>query len=250
MKIEHRWVVMPVFNGRAMVEKAVKSIREQDIPTRLFIINNASTDGAAQFLSTLPSDVATVVHYVPQKGVSYAWNRALEYVFNVQKQPFALVVNSDVVLRPDAYRRLIEDGGEFVTCVGNGDAKCVEPPFDPPDPGRKRSHPDFSNYLIRRSVWDRIGKFDERFFNYCGDGNFHIRMHQAGIKAYCIDLPFYHVASGTTKVADEMVRKKLALIADRDRQTFADLHGFKMGSEEYYAVFGGGRPDDPGAARD
>lgn len=257
------WVVMPVHAGTEMTRAAVESVLAQDIPTKLFIVNNGATDGVQNYLFSLPSRHATVIHYMPQKGVSYAWNRALEYCFGEGAEA-VLVVNNDIVLRPDSYRLLLEAGGEFVTCVGSSDPHCVDPittnitgtppqlvpVYAQPNPGANRPHPDFSAYLMRRSVWEGIGKFDESMVIYVQDGDYHLRMHRAGIYAYCIDLPFYHRASGTLK---ELIAPEQAVIlnqAERDRAAFEHKHGFRMGSDAYYEQFGGSRPDHPGAARD
>lgn len=103
-----------------------------------------------------------------------------------------------------------------------------------------RPHPDFSCFLIRRECWERVGQFDERINAYCGDGDYHLRMHRAGVHAYCLPIPFTHIASGTAKAASPELVVELAREADEDRATFKQKWGFTVGSEEYYACFGKG----------
>ena len=102
---------------------------------------------------------------------------------------------------------------------------------------RRRPHPDFSCFLMRQRVWQRVGGFDERIGAYTGDCDFHLRMHQAGVEAYSLSVPFEHVASGTLKNASDKLRDALASEADADRKVFRELHGCEAGSEEYNSRF-------------
>src|SRR3970282_2226206 len=101
-------------NGRAYVRSAIESLLAQTVPVRVIAVDNGSTDGAAQLLHTYRSDAVETVHYHPQVGVAHAWNRGLEHAWE-QGAEHALVINTDVVLRPDTYELLLADGGGFVT---------------------------------------------------------------------------------------------------------------------------------------
>jgi GT2 family glycosyltransferase len=149
------------------------------------------------------------------------------------------VVNNDVVLRPDTYRSLLEDGGDFVTAVSVDSMAGIEGEW------RKapRPHPDFSCFLIRKNVWDKVGGFDESMWLYASDGDYHLRMHKAGIEAYTIGGPFFHYASGTLKTASPGEKAAIERQADKDRYTFEKKWGVKVGTEDYYAIFGHGAPD-------
>src|SRR5262245_56626799 len=110
------YIVMPVYNNLALTREAIKSCREQDIgDVCILAVVDKGDDGTLPLLRSQP-DVLTIS--LAGCGVTKAWNVALSYVFDQQEQPYALVVNNDVRLRPDAYRLLVEDGGPFVTCVG------------------------------------------------------------------------------------------------------------------------------------
>lgn len=225
---------MPVYNCCALTRDAVASCLAQDIPggVRVLAVIDRGTDGVAQWLRTQHPRVQTVE--APGCGVSKAWNLALGHVFDGLGLPYALVVNSDVRLRPDTYRRLVDDGGQFVTCVGTSSGAKF--PGGEPS-GRRRPHPDFSCFLMRIETWRMVGNFDTKMRIYTGDGDMHLRMYKAGITAYCIDLPFYHYASGTLKQTDPDDRERILKIAGEDRAAFHRKHGFEMGSSEYYAQF-------------
>ena len=147
-----------------------------------------------------------------------------------------LVVNNDVLLRPDTYRLLLTHGGPFVTAVGNDDPECVkslDPPVVPP-----RKHPDFSCYLIRTDVWDKVGPYNEDYAGgYCEDAEYHIRMHKAGIDAICIDTPFYHLGAGTVKCSDQEEQGAIHAAAHANRVRFEKDYGVVVGTPEYYKLF-------------
>lgn len=227
------YIIMPIFEQLALTRDAVKSCLEQDIgDVRVLCVLDKATDGVGQYLRSLHPQVQVVA--MSGCGVSKAWNAALSHVIDFREADAALVVNSDVRLRPDAYRRLLSDGGLFVTCVGTSSGAKF--PGEEPS-GRKRPHPDFSCFLIRKECWQQVGQFDEAMRIYTSDGDYHLRMHKAGIEAYCLDLPFFHYASGTLKTVDEADRDRILAQATKDRQAFFDKWGFDMGSPNYYKQF-------------
>lgn len=229
------WIVMPIYNQLALTRDAIASCLAQDIAggVRILCVIDRGDDGVTQWLRTQGKSVQVVE--APGCGVSKAWNLALDHIFNTLGGEHALVVNSDVRLRPDTYRLLVGDGGGFVTCVGTSSGAKF--PGGIPS-GRTRPHPDFSCFLLRTETWRLVGRFDDKMRIYTSDGDYHLRMHHAGITAYCIDLPFYHFASGSLKQTDPDDRERILKIAQRDREVFRDKWGFEMGGTEYYAAFG------------
>lgn len=253
------WVICPVRNNLHLTKKAIETFRAQDIEggVSILVINNQSTDGTMDWLKT-QKDIS-VLHAYPAMSVAESWNAGLKSILDTGRQDYCLVVNNDVELRPDTYRRLVEDGGGFVTAVGVRDAKLIQPDslgFGPsdltvartpmyaaPDPAKKRPHPDFSCFLIRREVWEKVGQFDEGFkIAYAEDADYHVRMHKAGITAYCLDLPFLHHGAMTIKNSDPREIKKIQVQAEKNREYFKSKYGFVLASEEYYAFFGTSEP--------
>lgn len=236
------WIVCPVRDGLHYTKAAMKTFLAQDIgEVSVLFVDNASTDGTREWTWGLP-DRAHLFHFEGPLSVAASWNTALSFVFNWRREvpnSHALVVNNDVLLRPDTYRLLVEDGGLFVTAVGRNDPECVRE-LTPPRPDAKRPHPDFSCFLIRRECWERVGAFDERFESaYCEDSDYHVRMHRAGIQASCLDLPFYHAGAGTIKSAEPKEARRISEQADRNRALFKQIYGVGVGSPEYYRLFNG-----------
>lgn len=245
------WILCPVRNNLHLTKKAVKTFRAQDIGNvHILIIDNGSTDGTAEWLATQPDLFR--VRFDPPESVAGSWNFGLRWVWG-RGAEYCLVVNNDVELRSDTYRRLVGDGGEFVTAVGTRDAGKIKVVDDPEcdtflsmsDCATKRPHPDFSCYLIRREIYEKVGPFDENFkIAYYEDNCYHLRMHQAGITAYCIDLPFLHHGAQTIKNADPAEIRKVQAQAQRNKEYFKKKHGVEAGSAEYYALFGHSAPED------
>lgn len=221
-------VLMPCHNSFKLTKDAVTSILNQSVPVHLLVVDNDSEDETPIFMQAWGIQSYRVS---PQIGVTRAWNYGLRYFFDNGAE-HVLVTNNDVVLRPDTYRELLDDGGPFVTCVGVNSFEDSKKPFLK----TIRPHPDFSCFLIRRLVWNQVGPFDERMVLYASDADYHVRMFQAGIAAYTIGLPFYHVACGTMKGNPERAQA-ICDQADRDREFFFRKWGCKVGTPEYYQLF-------------
>lgn len=239
-------VIMLCHNALELTKKAVESVLQQDIRANLICVDNASTDGTAEWLEeklvlrrAWGGSISAISVWKTQRSVALAWNIQLDRIFRdgrpfITASDYALVVNNDVVLRSDTYRELLADGGPFVTGVGVGDMKQIEGPFiKSPSP-----HPDFSCFLIRREVWEKVGPFDENFKGaYCEDLDYHVRMQMAGIRAVNIAMPFYHHVSGTLKNASPEEAQRIQDQANKNREYFKQKWGVAVGSPEYYAKF-------------
>ena len=144
--------VMLTHNALPLTQAAVKSVLEQDTPVQLRVVDNGSTDGTWDWLQT---QSCMKWQFFPPLGVSAGWNFALTDVF--RHFDHAVVINNDVQLLPSTVRVLTADPGEFVTAVSVGDPAQLN--WD--GVIRKRPHPDFSCFMIRRSCWQKVGGFDE-----------------------------------------------------------------------------------------
>jgi len=202
------WVIIPCHNNSALLIEGLKSIIAQTIPVRILAINNGSADNVPFVLNGL-GDQHVVTNAYPQLGVAGAWNMGLNLIFKDYKAEKALIVNQDVVLRPDTYEVLNNEGEDFVTAVSTTDIRTLQLSNLSDLSQRERSqgrrpHPDFSCFLLSKRCYERVGPFDAEFYPaWFEDNDYHIRTARAGIEACCIDLPFYHYASGTMKNASE-----------------------------------------------
>lgn len=258
--MSNSWIVVVVRDNLDLLRNAVESFIRQDVGggVHVLCVDNGSGPDVVSWLRCHPDIVS--MHFNPQRSVSHAWNAALKYLFSLCGQRFVervLVANSDVVLRPDTWRLLEAEQADFVTGVGNADPKSIRAVrvgaaqiavggYPAPDPSARRPHPDFSCFMISRWCYAEVGEFDEQFLGaFCEDLDMHCRLHQAGIEAYAIDLPFLHVGGGsqTIKRATEDEQERISNRAAKNRELFKRKWGFEVpneqnGGREYYKFFG------------
>jgi hypothetical protein len=181
----------------------------------------------------------SVISLAAQASLSACWNMGLSTFFQIGRL-HVLVCNTDIELRPDAYRLLLAHGGPFVSCVSvdersrmgqAGDREAIESLGE-------RPHPDFSCFLIRPEVVERVGWFNEDYYPaFVEDCEYHVRMHRKGVPAVCIDVPFLHHGSSTIKNADSAERNKIARGAAQNRERFRREYRCLPGTSEYQELF-------------
>lgn len=230
-------VVIVSRNTLALTKNAVRSVFSQNVPVMLMAIDNASTDGTADWLKT---KTAATIFTGDQWSLARCWNLALRALWMCGFDR-ALVINSDVELRPDTVQMLTNHGGSFVTCVSVDDRERLGAAGDRDITALRdgeRPHPDFSCFLIRREVTDKGIWFNEDCYPaYVEDSFFHVAMHDAGIDAVCIDLPFYHEGAATLKQCSDGEAARIRRGADRNRELFRKRYGCLPGSDGYGRLF-------------
>ncbi|MGH9662732.1 MAG: glycosyltransferase family 2 protein [Bryobacteraceae bacterium] len=187
-------VVIPVFNGRPMLERLLDTLRAQTAPAaEILVVDNGSTDGAAQAAESWGARVVRLGH---NRGFAIAVNRGIAET----RAPLVALVNSDVELRPDWIERMTAamersdawfvtgklldasdpsrlDGAFDALCRGAcpwraGHARPDSPLFDLPRPIRFASA---TATLYRRALFDEVGRFDPAFESYLEDVDFSLR---------------------------------------------------------------------------
>lgn len=225
------WIITVCRNGADLTRRAVKSFLAQDIGNlEVLLIDNGTEDNTREIMRQYEN---VRIMRMQDASVAECWNAGLGWLFK-QGASWVLVCNNDVELRPDTFRILQVENAPFVTGIGVSERKQVH--LNPPT--SKRPHPDFSCFMIRADCWQTVGPFNEEYKGaYVEDLEFHVRMHKAGIHAYCIDLPFYHERSSTLKNSSEAERKRICEQAERNRELFKQKWGVAPGSPEYYELF-------------
>ncbi|RME45568.1 MAG: glycosyltransferase, partial [Chloroflexi bacterium] len=102
-------IIVPVYNSAQTLEPCLRSIAAQDYPRsrmEVLLIDNGSTDRSFDVFSRLQGELGLRMawHSIINQGKAWALNAGIHiaggrYVFNV---------DSDVVLAPDAVRRIVE----------------------------------------------------------------------------------------------------------------------------------------------
>jgi hypothetical protein len=208
-------VIVPVWNGRALVERLMSSLRAQThAAAEILIVDNGSEDGAPEAAEALG---ARVVHMGSNTGFARAVNRGIQEC----KTGWLAIVNSDVELASDWIERLLEaarqpgvwfaagkilDARDRDRIDGTYDALCRGGCAWRTGQGRKDG-PEFSRgceirfapgtaSLFRREIFSRAGLLDESFESYLEDVEFGLRcagLDYAG--RYVPEAVAYHVGS-------------------------------------------------------
>ncbi len=223
-------------NNLHLARQAVLSSQQQDIPCDILVVDNCSTDGTKQWL--VGQDVG-VISLAMQASLSACWNMGLATFFQLGRS-HVLVCNTDISLRSDAYRLLLAHGGPLVSCVSVDTVERMGTPGDREalESLGERPHPDFSSFLIRAEVIEKVGWFNEDYYPaFVEDCEMHVRMHRAGVPAVCIDVPFLHHGSATIKNADKAEAVSIARGAAANRERFRREYGCLPGTPEYQELF-------------
>src|SRR6266536_4253974 len=112
-------IILPCVVSPSMTRACMHSLLAQDIDNvRVLAIDNGSQDGVGSYLRTLPLRQVTLLTKHPRISLNKVWNECLRMAFDDVKLDYALIANNDTVLHPATYRLLRDDGGLFVTAVG------------------------------------------------------------------------------------------------------------------------------------
>lgn len=99
-------VITVTFNSRNEIEEFVRSVKNQNLDTQLWFIDNASTDGTPDILLRLAKDAAwiKVILNDTNIGLAAANNQPLESLSSA----YTAIVNPDVVLHPGTFQSLVD----------------------------------------------------------------------------------------------------------------------------------------------
>lgn len=228
-------VLMVARNNLHLTKLAVASVMNQDIEPVLLVVDNASTDGTARWLST--KSIATIT-YRDQRSLAACWNDGLRWLWSAGADR-VLVANNDVELLPCTLKGLRYVGSLFVTGVGvSSKDQLIAPDLSTEWAKSTRPHPDFSCFMIHPRVMYKVGPFNEDYYPaFVEDCEYHVRMHRAGIEAVCVNLPFYHAGSQTIKTASPQEQAIIRRGAGRNKELFRKEYGCYPGTSEYEDLF-------------
>jgi len=98
-------VILVNYNGRRFLEPCLESLINENrlIPLEIIFVDNASTDGSAEFVKRYFSDV-TVIRNKKNAGFSRANNRGFAY----SGADLILFLNTDTVVEPGALKKMVD----------------------------------------------------------------------------------------------------------------------------------------------
>jgi GT2 family glycosyltransferase/2-polyprenyl-3-methyl-5-hydroxy-6-metoxy-1,4-benzoquinol methylase len=220
-------------NSRDQALECLAHLQEPDVAS-VVVVDNASDDGTSHAVRTAHPDV-TVVALEKPVGMAAALNRGA----SLGRAPFVLYLNDDVFAAPGSVRillRTLQESDEAVAAGGrlvNEDLTTQDQyrPRNFPSPktvvarllGLERlwprnpwtgSHlrrpldehttvavdqPAGACILVRRSIAERIGGWDERYWFWYEDVDFCRRLAREGSLLYVPAAPFRHVGGATAR---------------------------------------------------
>jgi GT2 family glycosyltransferase len=160
-------------------------------------------------------------------GVGPSWN-LLAREFLLTEEDLLLICGDDVTLHSDTIEKLVQ-----VAHVSQAD-------FVIPDQSRATMPQAFSCFMVRKSLFEKVGYFDERFWPaYFEDNDFHRRMKIAGAVEAVAPCGYDHLNSGTLKAysKQELDQHHVRFRACRDY--YIEKWGGLPGEERFNEPFNG-----------
>jgi len=206
-------VVVLTYNGRRWVEACLDSVLKAGVDARaVFVVDNASADGTPDLVRTAFPGVRLIA---AQRNLGFAagCNVGIRAALEAGFDSVALL-NQDTRVAPDCFLRLDEaaqaesKAGIFAPLQFTYDGAGIDPSqrqgilagigdfLDDLWHGRlKSAYPADAVYggavLVHRSVFERIGLFDETFFLYGEDEDFCRRARRSAVPIWLV--PHAHV---------------------------------------------------------
>ena len=150
-----------------------------DIPVRLVVIDNSPT---GETWDVVPDD-AHVIDMPTNIGYTASVNLVIR---SMPHEPYWLIGNHDTVFAPGDLSRLIER-------TESGDVGWV-------------GVNDWSIFGLTAAAVERVGFWDEHFFNYCSDADYELRCDLAGVRREVIQGESTHAGSAVIKGYPEYAR--------------------------------------------
>ncbi|MDY0340250.1 MAG: glycosyltransferase family 2 protein, partial [Coriobacteriia bacterium] len=234
-------VVIPNWNGLVHLEECLATLREQTLrPTRVIIVDNASTDDSERFVRERFPEVEWV--QMPENGgFSYAVNEGIRRA----DTSYVALLNNDTAVEPEWLEQLagaLESRPDYAIAASRmvlyydrhlmnaaGDVYSIlraagrnrgifEPRSAFDEPCRVLGA-CAGAVLYRRTLFDDIGLFDEDFFLMSEDTDINIRALIAGKK--CIYVPTATVYHKMRATIDSEPSERMMLLGARNEAMVA-----------------------------
>jgi|LakMenE18May11ns_1017448.scaffolds.fasta_scaffold9625998_1 GT2 family glycosyltransferase len=152
-------ILIPTINRKDLLVQALDHYEKAYPSTRIIVVDS----GKQELGSSNPN--VTILGFPEPMGVARSWNCLIAYASYFGETNF-LILNDDVILQKDEdiIKKMLKKGNDntFQVC---------------------RSAYNWSSFVLRKSIYDSVGKFDEDFEKcYFEDNDYAYRMKLAGVK--------------------------------------------------------------------
>jgi glycosyltransferase involved in cell wall biosynthesis len=209
-------VITVVFNGAAHLARTIRAVAEQSYPNiEHIVVDGASTDGSVDIIR---ANDGTIAYWIsePDNGIYDAMNKGIGLVSDPES--YIIFANSDDRLHsPTAIADAIAAGnGEDLIygkmMLGDGKISAVVGHSVSSDDLARQTicHP---STFVRRSVFDRVGKFDTSY-RVAADYDHIVRCFQKPVTTRFVDVIVSDMSMGGMSEANfmESCRERKAVV--------------------------------------
>ena len=192
-------IIMPVYNEEASIKKAIKTVIDQTYKKfELIVIDDGSTDGTSNIVKTLQKLDERIIYLRNEenRGTTYSLNRGLrralgEYIARIDGDDWYHPRKLELQVKFLEGRSEYGIVGTFYILVDeSGRAVKVRLPVTHSEIMKRMAYRNafaHSSIMVRRSVLDMVGYYDERY-EYAQDYDLYFRILEVS-KGY--NLPSY-----------------------------------------------------------
>lgn len=167
------YIIVATLNGLPYTQRLIAALTQVAIPIRLVIVDNGSTDGTLDWLTSLRTKIddrevplvpmtIEVLANTQNLGVSTAWNQGIKFALANNAESI-LICGNDTIPMPGTIERLhdaLERGASFVTgtAVPYDEGEVVVALAQDHEP--LLDAPDFSFFMFSRHAVDVVAQWD------------------------------------------------------------------------------------------
>ena len=227
-------VVTPNYNGKKFLKNYFKSLNlDKEYIGEVIIVDNASGDGSVEYIKNTKFEYdVRIIENSENLGFAPAVNQAISKA----KNEYIFSLNNDTEIEKGTIKaliNLIESDEEIFSVQAKmlqyGDKNIIDDVGDDYNllgwtkkRGEGRSSAEYMEVseifsscagaaLYRKSLLDKYGAFDSKFFAYMEDVDLALRARINGYKnLYCPDALVYHIGSATSGSRYNEFKVKLA----------------------------------------
>jgi len=177
MKSEQVLAVIVSYNGVGKITRGIDALRNQ--VDHIHVVDNGSGPETLRLLDTIEGGNVTVERLSENRGVGYALNRGVHFAQELKYQ-WLLTMDQDSIVSEgfiEAYRVAVEHDPSRVCLtprLAKYDGLTVEPV----------GYAITSGNLVKMTLYEQIGAYDESFFIDGIDFDFCLRVRNAGYSIY------------------------------------------------------------------
>jgi len=215
-------VVIPNYNGINYIEACMDSLFNSSVPAEIIVVDNASSDGSRELLQEKYGNREQVHLRFLEENTGFC--HAVNVGITAAETDYVFLLNNDTVIGKDCIRELenqmalsqdifsvgskminmhfpdkIDDAGDFYSALGWAFARGKDKSAAAYNQEGRIFAACGGGALYRKSIFEKIGMFDEAHFAYLEDMDIGYRANIHGyLNVYAPKAVVYHAGSGVS----------------------------------------------------